>query len=399
MTMRRLAIALVLCCTLGIAACGSDDGGGNDTASGNQPIVIGAAIAETGILSAYDIPAFEAFKLKVDEVNEAGGIDGREVEIETADTKSEIETGSRVARGLVDQGVDMMVVTCDFDFGSPAALVAQDAGLVSMSLCAQSPRFGVQGIGDKAYTVSPSVNTEGVILGTFAGERGYEKAFLLLDTTIAYDEGLCDGFTKGFEAEGGEIVGTETFENADPSISSQVSRVKSSDADSVVLCSYTPGGASALRQIRASGIDLPILSGGGMDGTYWVESAPGISDLFVTTQVSVFGDDESQEVNDFVRKYRKTTGEAPATAYAAIGYSAAEALTKALEENGGDAEGEALKEALDGFEGEELLIGPTTFTSEAHIPLDRPMRVLEYTNGKPAVIDTVAPGVEVGVAG
>lgn len=398
--MRWLTIALALCCTLAIAACGSDDdGGGSDGANSNEPIVIGAAIAETGILSSYDLPAFESFELKVDEVNKAGGIDGREVKIETADTKSEIETGSRVARDLVDRGVDMMVVTCDFDFGSPAAVVAQDAGLVSMSLCAQSPRFGVQGIGDKAYTVSPSVNTEGVILGTFAGERGYEKAFLLLDTTIAYDEGLCDGFSKGFEAEGGEIVGTETFENEDPSISSQISRLKSSDADSVALCSYTPGGASALRQIRAAGVDLPILSGGGMDGTYWVESAPGISDLFITTQVSVFGDDENQEVNEFVKKFRKTAGEPPATAYAAIGYSAAEALTKALEETGGDSEGEALKEALDGFEDEELLIGPTSFSPEAHIPLDRPMRVLEYTNGKPKVIDTVAPGVEVGVAG
>lgn len=402
--MKFLASTLGVLALLMFAGCGGDDDGGGEAetpeAATDEPIAVGAAIAKTGLLSAYDLPALAAFEMQIDEINEAGGINGRQIEIEEADTKSDIEGGAKVARDLIDQGAEIMVVTCDFDFGSPAALVAQEAGMVSMSLCAQSPRFGVQAIGDKAYTVSPSVITEGVILGTFADEQGYENAFQLLDTTLAYDEGLCDGFTKGFEAQGGAIAGEATFEQTDQSIASQITELKSSDADSVVLCSYAPGGASALRQIRAAGVDLPILSGSGMDGTFWVESAPGISDLYLTTQVSVFGDDPNEAVNQFVADYEKTTGEPPATAYAAIGYSAAEALTEALTETDGNADGAALQEVLNSFENRELLIGPTTFTPDVHIPLDRPMRVLEYKNGKPAVIeDAVAPGVDVGLSG
>jgi branched-chain amino acid transport system substrate-binding protein len=392
----------LLAAALLIAGCGSSGTTGS-SASGSAsatkasgPIVIGAAIAQTGLLSAYDVPAFTAFKMEIARVNAAGGIAGRQIKLLTADTKSVIPNGATVAKQLLAEGAKLLVVSCDYDFGSPAAGVAQAAGDVSMSLCAQSPLFGVQGIGDKAYTVSEDVFTEGVIVASFARKQKHlGKAFLLVDDTLQYNKGLCDGFKKAFVSLGGKIAGTAHFKGTDASIAPEITQFQASGADTLMLCSIPPGGSSVLRQMAAAGVKVPILSGGGMDGTYWVSAVPHISNFFITTQVSVFGNDANSAVNAFVKQYTKQTGKPPVTAYAAVGYSAAQAIVAALQATKGDPTGSAVRDKLNGFQKQQLLVGPTTFTSTDHIPLDRPMVVLQYTNGAPHYLTRQAPEIPV----
>jgi branched-chain amino acid transport system substrate-binding protein len=398
----RGRIAALLVAGIAIAGCGSSASSTTHAASAGTgassgPIVIGAAIAKTGLLSAYDMPAWTAFQMEIAHVNAQGGINGHKIKLITADTKSVIPNGAVVAKQLLSQGAQMLVVSCDYDFGSPAAGVAQAAGDVSMSLCAQSPLFGVQGIGDKAYTVSEDVVTEGAVVGTFARKsKGLKNTFLLVDDTLQYDRGLCDGYKKAFTALGGKIAGVANWSGKDPSIATEITQFQSSGADSLMLCSYPPNGSGALRQLVAAGVKVPILSGGGMDGTYWISAVPHISNFFITTQVSVFGNDANPAVNAFVKAYAKQTGKPPLTAYAAVGYSASQALVTALQQTGGDPTGSALKAKLDAFKNQPLLIGPTTFTPSDHIPVDRPMVVIQYTNGVPHFLTRQAPGVVVG---
>jgi branched-chain amino acid transport system substrate-binding protein len=61
--------------------------------------------------------------------------------------------------------------------------------------------------------------------------------------------------------------------------------------DAIVFCSYLPGGSSAIRQIRAAGIDLPILASSTFDGTYWLGAVPDLTNFYVPVQASVYGDD------------------------------------------------------------------------------------------------------------
>jgi branched-chain amino acid transport system substrate-binding protein len=67
--------------------------------------------------------------------------------------------------------------------------------------------------------------------------------------------------------------------NGDPSIAAQVTRITSLPAkpDLVFLCSYAPGGPSAMRQLRAAGVEAAILTGESMDGDYWIGSVPNLS--------------------------------------------------------------------------------------------------------------------------
>jgi hypothetical protein len=65
-----------------------------------------------------------------------------------ADTKTDRAEGAKAGLTVIDEGADMVVVSCDYDFGSPAALAAESAGpAVSFFLCAESIKAGIQGVG------------------------------------------------------------------------------------------------------------------------------------------------------------------------------------------------------------------------------------------------------------
>lgn len=396
--LRTAVSGVVAVALLALAAgCGGSDSSGSDSsastsAKSSDPIVIGAAMAKTGTFSQYDIPALNFFKLKMNEINAAGGIDGRKLKLVESDTRSDPEHAKVAAQEVLSQGADIVLAVCDFDFGAPAGLAAEQAGKVSFSPCTQSPKWGVQGIGPLSYTQSIATYSEGSVLAGFAKQKGFENPFVLVDDTISYDREVCDGFDQTWE---GSTAGEATFKNSDSSIASQITKIKQTSPGFIVMCSYPPGGATALRQIRAAGIDVPVLVPGSMDGTYWTKSVPNIGELYVTASASVLGDDPNQKVNDVVKTYNDKYGEAPATGATLSGYSTGEALEKALKETGGDPDGQKLSAALNTFKRVPLLAGETTFTPELHISTDREMEVLQYKDGAPVYLTKVRSNPEV----
>lgn len=80
-------------------------------------------------------------------------------------------------------------------------------------------------------------------------------------------------------------------------------------------------------------------------------------------------------------RYKEKFGEAPPMGHVLTGYSAVEAYARAVEK-AGSVEADKVKAVLDSFSNEELLIGPTTFEPDLHINLNRPMLLMEMTNGK-----------------
>ena len=60
-----------------------------------------------------------------------------------------------------------------------------------------------------------------------------------------------------------------------------------------------PGEASAVKQIRAAGLDMPLLGDEDLDGDYWKEAVPGLSDVYYSTYASIYGDDPDDQVNEW----------------------------------------------------------------------------------------------------
>lgn len=376
----RVMLAFTMALALLAASCGGDDssdGGGGESG----PVTIGFATARTGLLQPFDVPPTRAAKLAIEDLNEAGGIDGRRIEVIERDTKSDPAQGANAAIEMIDEGANLIVTSCDLDFGGPAAAEAQKANLIGFSTCAASSDFGPSGIGPLAFTMSTAARGISSIMAEWAyKDRGLRRGFLLQDSTIAYSKEVGEGFKLRWEALGGELAGEETFENDDESIASQVNEIRSTRPEFVYIASYQPGIVSALRQIRSGGVDVPVLSAGDLDGDYWKEAVPNVSDVYYAYYGSIYGDDPDPRVNQFINRYTRQFG-VPETASLLTGYSVIEAFARAAEK-AGSTEGDTVAAALESFDDERLLVGPTTFTKELHINPRREARIMEIKNGK-----------------
>ncbi len=150
-------------------------------AENKLPIRIGGTLCATGIQAYLDEPGVRGAHVAVDELNRRGGIRGRPVEFVNIDGQSDPAKVKEAAEQLVKQGVAAIVAPCDFDFGSPAAQVAQRAGIVGLSTCASSPLYSSKTLGDKQFTLSMWNTTMGAAGAEYAyKDRGWRKAYVSL---------------------------------------------------------------------------------------------------------------------------------------------------------------------------------------------------------------------------
>jgi branched-chain amino acid transport system substrate-binding protein len=357
-----------------------------------EPIVIGAAIAQSGIAAPYDQDPSRAAEIAIEQINAKGGVLGRPLKMIYADTKSDFAHGAVAGMEVLDQGADIVIVTGDYDFGGGAARAANSRGKIAISPFAADPKFGVQGIGPYAFTFSTASITIGTVLAEFAWDRGWKTAYTLTQNTIQYDQSVTRSFRERFAELGGKLIGEDSFAIDDASIAPQITRIKAlgQQPDVMLLSTFTPAGPTALRQIRAAGLDLPVLSAEDMDGDYWLESVPNLSKFYFAAMASIFGDDPREDVRSFIDAFTKRHGNHPTTAHTITGYDAIIGIARAVERAGGT-DGDKLKAELEKFKGEPMLAGPTSFSPELHINLDRPLVIMNVTEGKHKFVELREP--------
>ena len=376
MWLTRVSGAAVLAAALAVAS----------MAKADDTVIIGAAIAKSGVIAPYDEGPAGGMEIAVDEINAKGGLLGHPLKIVYADTKSDIAYGATAAQQVIDQGAKMVVVTCDYDYGSAAASVADGANLIAFSTCAGDPKFGPSGIGPNAFTMATGAPGQAVAMAEWAYKvKGWRKGYILKDTTIAFDATWAEFFKKRWDELAGKdgLLGSDTFGGDDPQIASQITRIKAlpDKPDFIVLCSFPPGGVSAMRQIRAAGVDTPLLGSESWDGDFWLEGVPNLSEMYFVTYGSRFGQDPRPDVQAFMDKYVKKFGKPPVTSHAITGYSVIEAWSKAVQTSGGF-DTDKVRDALQSFKDEKLLAGPTTFTKDQHINMQRDLLLIEVKDGK-----------------
>jgi branched-chain amino acid transport system substrate-binding protein len=356
----------------------------------DDKIVVGFATAASGFMQAYDKPAQDAAMIRIDEINKAGGLLGKQIEVVAADTKTDRAEGAKAGLEVIDKGADLVIVSCDYDFGAPAALAAEGAGKVSFFLCAESIKAGIQGVGPNSFSASVLAAVQGATMAEWAYTKKNARNFYrLLDTWTEYNKGICDGFDWMLpRLEGAKLVGEDTFKNEDASIAAQITRIKSlpQEPDAIMLCTMMPGAVSAIKQIRAAGIKAPILNGSGVDGSYWLSAVPDLSDFIVPVQGSIYGDDPNPAVNEFNKKYKEVTGGDPSSQYVYPGYVLIDVWAKAVE-RAKSTEAAAVVAELEKMKDEPTLFGPRTFTNEIHHQNRGRYLIVETKNGKPGVID------------
>lgn len=348
-------------------------------------VKFGLVMSYSGWFQPIDASTIDGAMLAVKEINAKGGVLGQQIEVVSFDNKSEPLLGADGATEVIGKGAKAILFPSDFDFGAPGAFAAQQNGVLSFS-GASDPKWGVAGIGNLAYSMSNASQAQGALLAEWAFEqKGWKSAYVLLDNTIFYTKSLCGSFASRWKQLAGDaaLLGDDTFLNSDPTIDAQVSRINglATKPDVIMVCSYAPGGPSALRQIRAAGLNQPIISGESMDGDYWAGTVPNLSNFYVVTYGSFYGDDTDPAIADFFQRYQAEFGKRADVSYALRGYSAVQAWAIAAE-RAKSVEPAAVAAVLDTFKDEPLAIGPTTFTPELHISTTRPITLVQAQDGK-----------------
>ena len=361
------------------------------TNASDDDIVIGFATSTSGFMVPYDDNPTKMAQIFIDDINAKGGVLGRKLRAVFADAKSDRVEGVKAAQAVVRQGPDLVFGSCDYDWGSPAVFEAQKSGKISVYICAEDPKAGIAG--PNAFTTSAVAQEQGIAMADWAyDKKGIRTAYVLLDDTAEYNKSVCGGFDWKFPLKGGKIVGRDTFKNGDASIASQVTKIRDAIAshqiDAVMFCSYPPGGASAMRQIRAAGIDLPVLSCSAMDGTYWLNSVPGLTNFFIPVAVSIFGDDPRPEVASLMEKYKAKFNSLPSTNYGFPVYAFLELWAKAVTK-AGTLEPAKVVAVMNTFKDEPTTLGPRTFAPGQHIQMTVPLLIVSVSNGTGKVIDQV----------
>jgi len=353
-------------------------------------IVVGFATASSGFMQAYDKPAQDAAMMRIDEINKAGGLLGRQIKAVAVDTKTDRAEGAKAGLEVIDKGADLVVVSCDYDFGAPAALAAQAAGKISFFLCAESIKAGIQGVGPNSFSASVLAAVQGATMAEWSYTKKNSRAYYrLLDNWTEYNKGICDGFDYMLpKLKEAKLVGSDTFKNDDTSIASQITRIKNlpKEPDAIMLCSMMPGVVSAIKQIRAAGIKSMILNGSGVDGSYWLKAVPDLSNFFVPVQSSIYGDDPRPEIAQLIERYKKKFNEPPVTQYAFPIYSILQLWAKAVEK-AGSTDAAKVVAVMNTFKDEPTVLGPRSFTDKLHIQDRAPYMVVEIADKKGKVLE------------
>jgi branched-chain amino acid transport system substrate-binding protein len=381
-------ISLLIVLTMLITACA----GGQPAAK--KPILIGGALALTGINAYVDEPAVRGIQLAVDEINAKGGILGRPVEFVNLDSKSDPVTSSNVAVQLVERGANAIIPAADFDMGGPACRVAQKAGIVCISTTASSPLFGSEALGDKVFTLSMWNTTMGAATAEYAyKEKGWRKVWVVTDTFIDYTKSLSRYFIAQFKSLGGTVLFEDTYTQGAQDFSAQLARIQASaeQPDFIYISSYMPDLGTIIRTIREAGIQLPIVGGDTYDdpGLFEAVGSDYGNEIYFDTH-GFLSAEANPRVADFMTSYKRKFGKDPEAVWIMPGYDVVYVLAKAMEK-AGTTDGAKVAKAMEDMEFDNLT-GHLKWSDAAsgHMPT-KAAAIVKLEGGVPKFLGWITP--------
>ena len=301
---RRATLALVAVAVAAVAIVG----GGS--AAPQATVTIGWAYDGVGAMAAYDGPALATAKERIKAVNKTSATKLRLITCNTQGNKPAI--AKACAAKLVSQGADIVMTTCDVDFGAPVIQYAIDRGKLTVAACIGTDQMGPKRFGAKgrlAFSYGNVAQDEGSAMAEYAWKRGWKSASLATDTVIVYFRNVVQAFEARFKQLGGTIATKETYQSLggnQASWTNVVNRLNNEDADVIVTSTAPPFGAQVpiITGLRTLGNNTPILNSWAGDGNYWYATLePKLSNYYYVTFASAFGDDPVKAVNALRNKY------------------------------------------------------------------------------------------------
>ena len=344
---KLLSLSLAAVLAVSATACGNSDTAGTTGAdntdapaaeSGTEAegavFKIGAIGPTTGAASAYGTAVMNAAKIAVDEINEAGGINGYQVEFNPQDDEHDQEKSVNAYNTLKDWGMQLLLGTVT---SAPCIAVEAEAQADNMFLLTPSGSAVDCISGDNAFRVCFADPDQGTASAQYIGENGLaEKVAVIYDSSDVYSSGIYDTFVAEAANQPFEVVASEAFTaDSKTDFSVQLQKAKDSGADLVFLPFYYNEAALVFTQAAGMNFAPKWFGVDGMDGILsGVENFDSALAEGVMLLTPFSADAEDELTKNFVTKYGELyNGETP-NQFAADAYDGIYIMKAALEKAG-----------------------------------------------------------------
>jgi branched-chain amino acid transport system substrate-binding protein len=343
--MRRISAKFLVCMFALAAGCKKEpEGGGNVGAADTGVIKIGEVGSMTGTEATFGTSSDRGIQLSVKEVNGAGGIKGRQIQVIALDDEGKPEEAATAATRLIasEHVLALLgeVASTRSLFMAPKAQAAK-VPMVSPS----STNEKVTAVGDYIFRACFIDPFQGYVMAKFATENlKLKKAAILRDVRNDYSVGLAKVFNDNFAKMGGQIVDNESYSSGDVDFKAQLNNIKGAAPQALYVPGYYTDVGLIARQAREVGLTVPLLGGDGWDSEKLYEiGGVALEGSYFSNHYSV--DDPSPRIQDFVAKFKKAYGGQVPDSLAAQAYDAAGMLYDAMK-RAKDVTGPSIREAL-----------------------------------------------------
>ena len=372
---KKFALSFVALASVALlAACGEVKSGASNT-TGNpvdeKTIKIGFNFEETGAAASYGSSEQKGAQLAVDEINAAGGIDGKQIEVVDKDNKSETAEAASVTTNLVTQS-------------KVAAVVGPATSAATAAAVANATQDGLTKGQDYLFIGTFQDSFQGKIISNYVTNKlNAKKVVLYTDNASDYAKGIAKSFRESYK---GEIVADETFVAGDTDFQAALTKMKGKDFDAIIVPGYYTEAGKIVNQARGMGIDKPIVGGDGFNGEEFVQQATPekasniyfISGFSTTVEVSA-------KAKAFLDAYRAKYNEEPST-FAALAYDSVHLVANAAK--GAKNSGE-IKDNLAKTKDFEGVTGQTSFDADHNTV--KTAYMMTMNNGKVEAAEVVKP--------
>lgn len=365
-------------------------GGGEKKA---DTIKVGANLEMTGGSASYGISSKNAIELAFKEINEKGGINGKQLELVVADNKSEAAEATNAMQKLVSQDNVVAVIGPNLSSSVIAAsAINNSAKVLDIAPMATNPYVTVDQASGKTkdfnYRTCFIDPFQGTVMAKFAtAELGVGNAAVLIDNSSDYAKGLAQFFKENFVKEGGAVTAEESYLQKDTDFKATLTKIKATNPDFLYVPGYYQEVGLIVKQARELGMNMPIAGGDGWDSAKMPEIA-GAAALNNTYFSSLYSPEDSSDINkNFVAAYEKAYGQKP-DVFAALSYDSALLVAEAIK-NAGSTEPAKISEAMAKINGFSGVSGSVTF-DDKHNPVKSAV-ILEYKDGAQSLKTKIKP--------
>jgi branched-chain amino acid transport system substrate-binding protein len=356
------------------------------TLAAQETIKIGEFASLTGKEAVFGQNAHKGTLLAIEEINAAGGLLGRKVELITEDDQSKPGESATVVKKLISRD-KVVAVLGEITSGRTleAAPIAQQAKIPLISPGATN--VAVTAKGNYIFRVCFIDDFQGTVMAKFAAETlKLKNVAVLSSVSSAQAVGLTKYFREGFVAAGGAIAIDQRYTDGDKDFRAQLTAIKSSGADGIYVPGYYAEAALICKQARELGLTVPMFGVDGWESPELIQiGGAAVEGTYFSTHYSV--DNLAKDVVAFNERFKARWG-IDSNALSALGYDSAMVLADAIK-RAGTTDGPKLRDALAATKDFQGATGRITFDAQRN-PTKSAV-VLTVKNGRYAFVQAVHP--------